>query len=123
MPKQPKAWARVRKAGGHNLRRGAWYPVVNDSKPTIVFLDVNLRNVAMDRSLLDFREAPPDHWSVVERDGGDGPPSGHPNWVDLEPTYGVCPKCRGRANLPEDVTSAPCPHCGGAFAIDWSNPC
>ena len=119
----PKLWARVRKAGAHNLRRGAWYAVVNDAKPTIVFLDVNLRNVAMDRSLLDFRAAPPDQWSVVERDDDDEAPEGHPNWVDLDPTYGVCPRCRARANLPADARSVSCPGCGGSFGVDWANPC
>ena len=53
----PKLWARVRQTGAHGLRRGAWYAVVNDSKPTIVFLDVHRKNVAMDRTLLDLRPA------------------------------------------------------------------
>ena len=65
----PKRWARVRRTGAHGLRRGAWYAVVNDSKPTIVFLDVHRRNVAMDRTLLDVRDDPPSMWSVV-RGGG-----------------------------------------------------
>jgi len=51
----PKRWARVRATRAHGLRRGAWYTVVNDSKPGIVFLDVSKRNVAVDRSLLEFR--------------------------------------------------------------------
>lgn len=120
---QPKLWARVRRAGGHNLRRGAWYPVVNDAKPTIVFLDVNRRNVAMDRTLLEFRDAPPEAWSVVERMEDDAPPDGHPNWADLALTYGVCPKCRARANLPDGAPSAACPDCGETSRIDWANPC
>jgi LSD1 subclass zinc finger protein len=118
---EPKQWARVRQAGAHGLRRGAWYAVVNASKPTIVFLDVNRHNVAMDRSLLDFQPGAPDKWSVVSLP--ERQPPRRSDWVDLEATYGVCPQCRARANLPPGATEARCEHCGGRFAIDWDHPC
>lgn len=118
---EPKQWARVRQAGAHGLRRGAWYPVVNASKPTIVFLDVNRHNVAMDRTLLDISDAPPQRWSVVSL--AEPVAARRADWVDLDVTYGVCPGCRARANLPIGATHAHCGHCGGEFAIDWGNPC
>jgi len=119
---QPKRWARVRKSGAHGLRRGAWYSVVNDSKPTMVFLDVNRKNVAMDRTLLELRDEPPAMWSVVQHEAGD-PPERRPDWVDLEATYGVCPQCRSRSNLASGSASAGCGQCGGTFPIDWAHPC
>jgi hypothetical protein len=118
---EPKQWARVRQTGAHGLRRGAWYAVVNASKPTIVFLDVNRRNVAMDRTLLDFTETPPDHWSVVTL--SESVAARRADWVPLDVTYGVCPACRGRSNLPIGGSHARCEHCGGEFPIDWERPC
>lgn len=118
----PKKWARVRRAGAHGLRRGAWYAVVNDSKPNVVFLDVNRRNVAMDRTLLEFADARPDAWSVVARDPREAGAL-RASDANLGPTYGVCPACRNRANLSQDTDAQRCPSCGGAFRVDWENPC
>jgi hypothetical protein len=118
----PKRWARVRATRAHGLRRGAWYAVVNDSKPGIVFLDVSKRNVAVDRSLLEFREAPPDRWSVVVRTAEDVA-TARISTAHLNPTYGVCPQCRARANLFAGAPRAKCPGCGGEFLVDWVNTC
>ena len=118
----PKKWARVRRAGAHGLRRGAWYAVVNDSKPNVVFLDVSKRNVAMDRTLLEFAAEPPTRWSVVERTPAD-PAARRASDANLNPTYGVCPACRNRANLTPGQESLKCPACGEAFEVDWDNPC
>jgi len=94
---------------------------VNASKPTIVFLDVNRRNVAMDRTLLDFKDSPPDAWSVVSLD--EPVAARRSDWVDLDATYGVCPQCRARTNLPIGATHEVCDNCGGEFGIDWDHPC
>jgi hypothetical protein len=117
-----KQWARVRRTGAHGLRRGAWYAVVNDSKPTIVFLDVNRKNIPMDRTLLEFREGPPTAWSVVFRRPTEQQPQ-RANLLPLDLTYGVCPRCRARANVSAGAQRAPCPSCGGEFPIDWDHPC
>jgi hypothetical protein len=117
-----KQWARVRRTGAHGLRRGAWYPVVNDTKPNLVFLDVNRKNVPMDRTLLEFREGPPDSWSVVQR-RPDEPEPNRANLLPLDLTYGVCPQCRARSNLAPGAERAPCRICGGDFGIDWAHPC
>src|SRR5438552_3892763 len=55
---QAKGWARVGRAGAHLLRRGAWYPVVRISSSHIVVLDVNRRNVPVDRRFLEIRYHP-----------------------------------------------------------------
>lgn len=119
---QQKKWARVRKAGAHGLRRGAWYVVVNDTKPTIAFLDVNKRNVAVDRTLLEFANVQPYRWSVVVRDPQETGAK-RASDANLQPTYGVCPNCRTRANLQADAERAACPNCGREYGIDWAHPC
>ncbi len=121
-PKGPKRWARVRRAGAHGLRRGAWYAVVNDSKPGLVFLDVHKRNVVVDRTLLEFSDHKPDRWSVVVRKPEEAR-SKRATDSRFDTTYGVCPTCRRRSNLPSDAGSHVCAACGGRFAIDWDNPC
>lgn len=118
----PKKWARVKTAGAHGLRRGAWYPVVNDSKPNLVVLDVAKRNVPVDRTILDFSESLPARWSVVHRRPTD-PASKRASDANMDPTYVVCPKCRGRSNVKPGDTALQCPDCGGEFGIDWENPC
>jgi hypothetical protein len=118
----PKRWARVRATRAHGLRRGAWYAVVNDAKPGIVFLDVSKRNVAVDRSLLEFRDRPPDSWSVVVRNPEDIA-SQRAGAAHFNPTYGVCPQCRARSNLVAGASRTRCARCGGDFAIDWVNTC
>src|SRR2546422_11752275 len=62
---QAKGWARVGRTGAHLLRRGAGYPVVRISSSHIVVLDVNRRNVPVDRRVLEIRYHPPDGWSIV----------------------------------------------------------
>lgn len=118
----PKRWARVRRAGAHGLRRGAWYAVVNDSKPTIAFLDVHKRNVAVDRTLLEFRETKPIEWSVVHRDPAE-PGAKRASEANLGPIYGVCPSCRFRMNLLPETRSLVCGRCGEEFPVDWERPC
>lgn len=116
-----RKWARVKKAGAHGLRRGAWYPVLND-RPTIVVLDVAKRAIPMDRSLLDFREAAPDSWSVVQNDPG-STAGRRASESALNWTYGVCPNCRERQNLEPDTTPVKCTDCGKEARVDWENPC
>lgn len=119
---EAKLWARVRLAGAHGLRRGAWYPVVNDRQATIVFLDVNKRNVAVDRSLLEFADRRPARWSIVTR--GSGEHAAHrASAANLNRLYGVCPRCRTRANIDDGVRAARCPVCAGEFEVDWQHRC
>src|SRR5215813_10705864 len=89
---QPKGWARVGPAGAHTLRRGAWYPVVRMSSSNIVVLDVNRRNVPVDRRLLEIRYQPPERWTIVRCE---------PRLIErigriFPLTYAVCPAWRWR---------------------------
>lgn len=120
---QPKKWARVRKTGAHGLRRGAWYPVVNDARPDLVVLDVNKKNIPVPRDLLDVRQQRPALWSVVEwQDRQRG--SDRATEANLGSVYAVCPACKARSQLePADAQHMVCPKCGGDFEVDWVQPC
>ncbi len=118
-----KKWARVKRSGAHGLRRGAWYPVVNDKKPDLVFVDVHTRNVPVSRELVELAEGAPECWSVVmwqEQENG----AERASDSDYGKMYGVCPQCRSRQKFsPPGVAEMVCPECGGEFKVDWENPC
>ena len=117
-----KKWARVKQDGAHGLRRGAWYPVVNDKKHDLVIVDVNKKNVPVSRILVDLTDDAPSRWSVVAWDAADrGSQRASESRFGL--VYGVCPDCRARVSLEEGTDGATCPECGGEFAVDWDHLC
>ncbi len=111
-------WARP-KPGAHGLRRGAWYPVVNEmGRTAMIVLDVQKNNVAVPRDMLVLSEVRPSMWTVVE-------------WQDTQRgaqraieenhglTYVVCPACQSRADMaPPDTPHLKCAHCNGAYTVD-----
>jgi len=119
----PKKWARVKLSGAHNLRRGAWYPVVNDSNPKIVVLDVAKRNVPVPRESVELADGKPDKWSVVKFNS-DKPLPARISQESLPLTYAVCPFCRARSVEVYDGTALlKCDECGKESPVDWDNPC
>jgi hypothetical protein len=119
----PKKWARVLQSGAHGLRRGAWYPVVNDSSSSIVILDVSKNNVPVDRKTVQLANGKPTFWSVV-----DWPPERpvpqRMTEQNLPRTYAVCPVCRARsAALSREVLELRCGECGAVAKVDWNNAC
>ncbi len=119
----PKKWARVKLSGAHNLRRGAWYPVVNDSNAKIVVLDVAKRNVPVPRESVELANEKPDAWSVVKFNPDKALPA-RISQEHLPLTYAVCPFCRARSVEVEDGTaSLTCDECGREAPVDWKNPC
>jgi hypothetical protein len=122
MPPKERKWARVKRAGAHGLRRGAWYSVLNESKSSIVVLDVNKKAVPLDRSMLDFTTEKPRKWSVVQLDPQKDAAE-LAGEAGLGPLYGVCPNCSGRVNLKKEDTQVTCRVCQLLFEIDWSTTC
>ena len=119
----PKKWARVKLSGAHNLRRGAWYPVVNDSNPKIVVLDVAKRNVPVPRESVELANDRPDKWSVVKFDA-DKPVPARISHEHLPLTYAVCPRCRARSvEVYDETAMLTCGECGKEAPVDWDNPC
>ena len=121
IPKERK-WARVTRAGIGGLRRGAWYPVLNENKSDVVVLDVNKKAVPADRSMFDFTSEKPHKRSVVRLDPQKDAAE-LAGEAGLGPLYGVCPNCSGRANLKQDDTQLKCRVCELLFEIDWSAAC
>jgi hypothetical protein len=119
----PRKWARVLQSGAHGLRRGAWYPVVNDSSPTFVIIDVSKKNIPVDRKSIQLADDKPTLWSVVDWPPGKPVPQ-RMTEQNLPRTYGVCPYCRSRSSgLGREVLELQCVECGAVAKVDWSNPC
>ena len=66
----PRGWARCLDNVADVLRRGAWYPIVDESDDDKVILEVRKKPVRVSRVDVTVRDTPPDHWSVVVRIGG-----------------------------------------------------
>ncbi len=115
-------WARVKLAGAHNLRRGAWYPIVNDSNPKIVILDVSKNNVPVAREALFLADERPTKWSVVKFDPAKPVPP-RISQQRLPLTYAVCPNCRERSPVEEEQTQLLCAECNRYADVDWENLC
>jgi hypothetical protein len=108
-------WARVRARTNCNLRRGAWYRVLQLT-PVEAVLEVNGRPLCVPRAFLQVLPIRPRMWSVVSRSLG--PVTTPQSWG---PRYGVCPRCSARAPLDEHSVTMRCPACGFAFLIAWSD--
>ena len=112
---QAKGWARVGPSGAHTLRRGAWYPVVRISSSNIVVLDVNRKNVPVDKRLLEIRYHPPEGWTVVQCE-----PRMLQRVGRLFPlTYAVCPKCRNRQAFEAQKSELTCDRCKSTAPLTW----
>ncbi|MGH7701188.1 MAG: hypothetical protein ACREMJ_11815 [Gemmatimonadales bacterium] len=112
---QAKGWARVGPAGAHTLRRGAWYPVVRISSSNIVVLDVNRKNVPVDKRLLEIRYHPPERWTIVQCE-----PRVLQRVGRVFPlTYAVCPTCRHRQAVDRDLGEMACDRCRKSAALAW----
>lgn len=117
-----RRWARARQSGAYQLRRGAWYLVVNESSKLVV-LQVRKENLPVPRDMLELANAKPDAWSVVRWDehqlGARRVSEEH-----LGLTYAVCPSCAERQAIePRDARSMMCESCGKEFPLDWEHPC
>src|SRR2546430_10823690 len=62
-------WARCADNVADILRRGAWYPIVEESADGHVVVEVRQQRVRLSRTDVTIRKEVPDHWSVVVRTG------------------------------------------------------
>jgi len=110
-------WARLQADVDVNLRRGAWYRVLEVRGHEVV-LAVRREPVTVLKALLEITGRPPLQWAVVT------PPRGARLPRELAAGYAVCPLCRGRAPLPKTwlfpkrAKALRCPHCREEFALD-----
>src|SRR5262245_4068648 len=108
-------FARIQADVPVKLRRGAWYRILKlDDLQAVI--EVNRKPVGVLRAWLEIQQRPPQRWSVVEgsKENRKAPPH-------LRGTYGVCPNCRARAELPKKKTvrTLECGRCRQEFEINW----
>src|SRR5437899_12803085 len=60
-------WARCAENVADILRRGAWYPIVEESTDGQVVVEVRQQRVRLSRADVTIRTEVPDRWSIVVR--------------------------------------------------------
>lgn len=116
-----KGWARCLDSVADILRRGAWYPIVEETAEHVV-LDVHEKRIRMSRADLQVRLTPPDNWSIVVRTGVMRPTLGG-NATPVTQTYAVCPSCNERQEFTGKPTQLRCTRCSKDASVDWSITC
>ncbi len=120
---RPVGWARVwptaKRTLRRILRRGAWYPVVQEESDRVE-LDIAGRVTAVPKRVLELRPSRPvpKLFTVVHRPA-DESRSASGGRVDLGDPYAVCPQCRTRSPIfghPDQIT---CRECGTHSDIGW----
>ena len=115
-------WARCTDNVADVLRRGAWYPIVEESEDGHLVVEVRGRGVRLARADLSVREDPPDRWSIVARTGVLRPTLDG-RGRDVMSTYAVCPNCHERRDFSGTPPSLACTRCGATSPVDWSQTC
>lgn len=117
-----RGWARSSGIGVDNIRRGAWYEVLDESEDGKLVLSVHGHKIRIDGARVSRRLERPAEWSVVVRFGVMRPTWSNA-WPKFRTTYAVCPSCTNRQDprgRPETLT---CEACGQTFPVDWSATC
>jgi hypothetical protein len=123
MERQAVGWARVKPPGAYSLRRGAWYPVLeNNGDGSEVVLDLSHRIVVIPCRNLQIRGDHPTCFSVViKRPEDPNPARGTAQDLGLE--YAVCPLSHTRVRLSGHPEFLECPKCGYEFPVAWDEHC
>ena len=119
-----RGWARITDSVADILRRGAWYPVVDETPDGHVVVDVRQGvQVRLKREDVTMRNEPPTTWSVVVRTGVLRPTLGGSSSSDIVMTYAVCPECHERQDFEGKPGTLRCTRCGRTGDVDWSATC
>lgn len=123
MEAQDFGWARVKPPGAYSLRRGAWYPILENFRDeSEVVLDLRNRTVVIPRLNLQISYERPICFSIVAKDPDDpNPVQGTPQDLGLQ--YAVCPLSHTRVRLHGHPEFLECPECHCQFPIDWDERC
>lgn len=119
----PRGWARCLDNVADVLRRGAWYPIVEETTDGKVVIEVRKRPVRVSRIDVAVRETPPDRWSIVTRTGVLRPTLGGREGEEVTTTYAVCPHCQERLDFSGNPDRLTCARCKQESAVDWSETC
>src|SRR2546426_10786701 len=115
-----RRWARITDSVADILRRGAWYPIVEETSDGQVVVDVRTgERVRLSLSDVTVRQHPPDQWSVVTRTGVLRPTLGGKQGSEVDTTYGVCPHCHERQEFAGKPARLKCSRCGRESAVEW----
>src|SRR3989442_10926619 len=119
-----RRWARYPDSVADILRRGAWFPIVEETSDGKVVVDVRTgKRVRLSLSAVTVRQHPPDQWSVVTRTGVLRPTLGGKQGSEVDTTYGVCPHCHERQEFAGKPARLKCSRCGRESAVGWSQSC
>jgi hypothetical protein len=118
----PRGWARCLDNVADVLRRGAWYPIVDEAGDKVV-LEVRKKPVRISRIDVAVRDTPPDQWSVVVRTGLLRPTLGSREGEEVTTTYAVCPNCHERQDFGGRPATLRCTRCKKEAKVDWSETC
>jgi hypothetical protein len=99
------------------LRRGAWYPIVEEGADGSVVIEVDHVPTRFRQEDIRIRRDPPTRWSIVVRTGVMRPTLAGPKLVT---TYAVCPDCTGRQEFEGHPDTLMCVRCRRAAEVDWS---
>jgi hypothetical protein len=105
------------------LRRGAWYPIVEETSDGKVVVEVRKKPVRISRIDVAVRHTPPDRWSIVSRIGLLRPTLGGREGEEVTTTYAVCPYCHERQDFSGRPGSLKCSRCATESKVDWSETC
>lgn len=117
-----RGWARCTDSVADVLRRGAWYPIVEETTDGHIVVQVRAKRVRLTLADVRVRDDAPTDWSVVVRTGVLRPTLGGKG-NDVVTTYGVCAKCQERQEFDGKPLTLKCTRCGHSAAVDWSEIC
>ncbi len=112
-----RGWATGAPGVADVLRRGAWYPVLEEGPDNSVLIEVDHMPMRFRREEVRVREERPDMWSVVTRTGVMRPTLAGPKMVT---SYAVCPDCTGRQEFEGQPETLMCVRCRRAAKVDWN---
>jgi hypothetical protein len=110
-------WATAAPGVADVLRRGAWYPILEEGPDGSILIEVDHMPLRFRREELRLRPERPDTWSVVVRTGVMRPTL---SGLKLVTTYAVCPDCTGRQEFEGQPETLMCVRCRHAAKVDWS---
>lgn len=111
-----RGWATGAPGIADVLRRGAWYPILEETPEGIV-VEVDQQRLLLSRHEVRLRPDRPTSWSIVVRTGVMRPTLAGPKLVT---TYAVCPDCTARQEFEGKPESMMCARCRRAAKVDWS---
>ncbi len=115
-------WARCTDSVADILRRGAWYPILEETTDGHVIVEVRRQRVRLSRVDVHVRDTPPEQWSIVVRTGVLRPTLGGGK-EEVTTTYAVCPYCHERQETRGRPVTLTCLGCDRTAAVDWSETC